>query len=370
MSTVDAKVRDILTAERYEVGLQTGLVAALHKHLMDTIKVTDVSMDMPTTVDEWSTTAKEAFEADGKEIPSLFLARLKRWLAGDANVAAGKASPLKPTTPGVTAGGGGMPGPVAIVAAEIGVSPSEIQDDFDALSITSHTKDKAFADMRSQGMLPSRISGLAMALETGKVHPPSELVGMVYAGDVRATTLVKDARKAKMPLFSKALEDKDLRAVVSHLNALMRDLADHGKMHEAALLSGWFQEWQQMFQGDDKLAIAYLVEYMRVYAGRGLPTPFDYGIMFRVQKSMGGGSNGELEELRKELKSLKGTVNNLTEQCASLKKKAEAASKEIEKLKQSGGNRFKPVANANTVCNKCGKKGHFAADCTAADDDE
>ena len=42
-----------------------------------------------------------------------------------------------------------------------------------------------------------------------------------------------------------------------------------------------------MFEGDEKVLIAYIVEYLRVYPGRGLPVVFDYGIMFRVQKAHG-----------------------------------------------------------------------------------
>jgi len=350
-----------LREECNECELQGVLVEAMADYLLGTLAVKEVPKDLPGTVDEWKATAQEAFlEKHEKDLPAPLEARLKRWLAGRMAKGHGDAVAGSPPLKTFGGAGGATPGPMALIAAELGVTPGQVQDDFDECAISSHTRDKAFSDIKAQGMLPSRILALSVALETGRVHPPSEMVGMVYGCDPRASTLVKDMRKAKIPLLSKALEEKHLPTVVSHINGLLRDLAAHGKMHEAALLSGWFQEWSQMFQGEEKLAISYLGEFLRVYPGRGLPTAFDFSIMFRVQKALGAGGGKEVEELAKELKSLKGTVNNLQEQCASMKKKNEAASRAIENLQRGGGGKA-------VVCHICGKEGHIARNCPSKD---
>ena len=365
MSSTESKVADALAAERNDTSLQGLLASKLAEYLIGTLKVKEVPRDLPETIEEWATAASEAFKGD---LPAPFEARLKRWLAGSEAVKVGPG--LTPPSGLGGAKGGTTPGPLSLVAAELGTTPASIQDDFDKLSITTHTRDKAIADMKSQGMLPTRTFALSVSMETGRVHSVAELAGMTYGSDVRATSLVKDLRKAKIPLLSTALEGGKMTTVLSHLNGLLRDLAAHGQMHEAALLSGWMQEWQQMFSAEDAIAIAYLIEYLRVYPGRGLPTPFDYGIMFRVQKASGTTGSSEVKELAKEVKSMKNTINNLQEQCASLKKKGEASARQLEAVQR---NNRGPGNNPNVVCNHCGEKGHIARFCPNKDtkqDDE
>ena len=352
---VVAKVKLVLCEVRNgDVELMSPLVGKLLAYLLDTLAVREVPKDLPQTAEEWMTAANEAFEDD---LPAPFEARLKRWTAGHS-VPGFSSSPFPKTGIGGL-GGGTTPGvgPYTLIAAELETTPSAIEDDFDKLSITAHTKEKAMADMKAHGMIASRIYALALSIETGRVHPASELVGMIYGGDVRATDLVKAVRKAKIPMLSTALEAKSVPSVVTHINGLLRDLSAHHCMHEAALLSGWMQEWTQMFAGDDKTAIAYLVEYFRVYAGRGLPTPFDLSIMFRVQKNSGGGS-AELAELAKDVKSLKGAVSTLQDQCAAHKKKLEEANKSIVALRRPNA-----AGGGGRTCFICGSKDHIAKNC-------
>ena len=340
-----AAVQAVLVERRNNVELPGGLVEQLTVFAVDTLKVREVAKDLPQSTEEWAAMVEQCYESQGEIVPTMYGLRLKRWCTGGQ-----LGTPPPPSGgPGVKSpGGGAVVSQLDIVAAQLGVTPASIEDDFDVLSITTHTREKAFIDMKAQSMLPCRIFAMSLTLETGRVQPYSEVEGMTYGSDIRATSLVKDLRKAKVPLLSKAVEEKNVASVLSHINGVIRDLSAHHYMNEAALVSGWMQEWTQMFTGDDKMAIAYLTEYFRVYAGRGLPTPFDITIMLRVQKLMGGGSGGssELADMVKEVKSLKGTVSNLQEQCTAHKKKIETATRTIEVLQRRSDRTRGPTAGA------------------------
>ena len=281
-----AAVQAVLVERRNNVELPGGLVEQLTVFAVDTLKVREVAKDLPQSTEEWAAMVEQCYETQGETVPSMYGLRLKRWCTGGQ-----LGTPPPPSGgPGVKSpGGGAVVSQLDIVAAQLGVTPASIEDDFDVLSITTHTREKAFIDMKAQSMLPCRIFAMSLTLETGRVQPYSEVEGMTYGSDIRATSLVKDLRKAKVPLLSKAIEEKNVASVLSHINGVIRDLSAHHYMNEAALVSGWMQEWTQMFTGDDKMAIAYLTEYFRVYAGRGLPTPFDITINASCAKADGWG---------------------------------------------------------------------------------
>ena len=129
MGSAEDKVAAFLEEERNEVVLPTVLVALLKDYLLGTLAVREVPKDLPDTIEAWVESAAEAFEeanGSGAALPAAFANRLKRWLSGTTAKKGGAGSPPPKT-------GGGALGPLALVAAELNVTPAAIQDDFDEL---------------------------------------------------------------------------------------------------------------------------------------------------------------------------------------------------------------------------------------------
>lgn len=358
-SAVEALVELTLDAERHGVYLQGGLVEPLLKHLVHTLNVKRVPRDLPESLEEWMKCAEEAFEADSKELPGAFEVRLRRWVRGDG-LGLGGAASTKEMPPTKSVGGllGGK-GSYDLIGIELGMTSMAVEEQFGEHNIDLHTRPHAVSDMKAQGMSLTQILALTVGLETGKLHPVADVSGFTYGTDIRTCELVTRLKKAGVATLSSLLKEGKVVPVVAHLNSLLRDFSLHGQMREAALLSSWLQEWQQMFVGEETVAIAYLTEYFRTYPGRGLPTEFDFRIFFRVQKAYGASGSEATKEVGKSVKALQGQVSQLQDQCSSYKKKIDLLQ---ESVKRSGGPKGLTGGKVGP-CHICGEMGHLAAAC-------
>ena len=359
-AVIESQLALFLAEERNGTSLPGALVEPLIEHLMERWKVKKVPGDLPEVLEEWLSCATEAFEAKSSTMPSGFEMRLRRYFKGDAGLGllAGK------MTPPPKSGGGPPESAYAVVALEVNSTPGVIEQQFTDHQVNGHTRINAIADMKSEGLTLTQILALSVGLETGKIVPSAEVESMVYGGDVRVCNMVKELRRSEVPTLSSLLKAGKMQPVISHLTALLRDFSLHGLMREAALLSSWMQEWQQMLAGEDTVAIAYLSEYVRTYPGRGLPTEFDFRIYFRVMKGYGASGSEAVKELAKTVKALQGTVGQLTEQCSSHKKKIDGL-----QTKAAGGG-FDRKTGKVGPCHICGKMGHLAKDCPDKEDEE
>ena len=137
-------------------------------------------------------------------------------------------------------------GAAASRALEVNSTPGVIEQQFTDHQVNGHTRINAIADMKSEGLTLTQILALSVGLETGKIVPSAEVESMVYGSDVRVCNMVKELRRSEVPTLSSLLKAGKMQPVISHLTALLRDFSLHGLMREAALLSSWMQEWQQM----------------------------------------------------------------------------------------------------------------------------
>lgn len=365
-AVIEASVDKLLSESRNDVELPGALVASLKEYLLKTLQVKEVSRDAPSSTEEWVNSASEAWElSHSGALPALMASRVKRWaLTETFEVEKSKAPACLPPGLGATA----KASTYDLIASELGVSPAQIHEDFDAHQVSSHTRSVALSDMKAQGMLPSRILGLSLAMETGSARPDSEIVGMGYGNEIGVSSLVKDLRKAGKDILSELLKEGKMHRIQLHLNGVIRDLGVHQRVREVALLSAWMGEWTLMFVNEDAMAVAYLKEYLKIYAGRGLPVEFDFRIYFRAMKAYG--KDGEaFKELAKEVKGLKGNISQLTDQCSSHKAKITQLQSTVDALK-SKVNISEGGGAKGIVCNYCKKKGHFARDCPKKKEDE
>jgi hypothetical protein len=107
----------------------------------------------------------------------------------------------------------------------------------------------------------------------------------------------------------------------------------------------------------------YLKEYLRKYAGRGIPVTVDVLIATRCASTMGGGG-GVSDEKFKEVRDMAKAARAET---ASLKNELNQVKSELNRLKSAGGKggggEGGGSKDANITCNYCKAKGHRWATC-------
>ena len=105
-----------------------------------------------------------------------------------------------------------------------------------------------------------------------------------YASNPRLSEPAKKQRKAGLVTLHGILESKDgnrIQRLSSFFTNLIRDYSEAGCVQEASLLTQLWTE-AQAFGRDEDTICDYLVEYLRKWAGRGIPVPVDVLLAQRV----------------------------------------------------------------------------------------
>ena len=203
------------------------------------------------------------------------------------------------------------------------------------------------------GLSRECIKALALMIETGHIHTPEEVAGEAFGGEPKMTAVAKARRKAGMESLTKLIEAKDGPGIVKHLTDLVRDLSEEGLARQAAIVTGFLMEMQQLFREDHSSMIAYLKMYLRKHKGKAFPVKLDFSVYAQaVATSAGkGGLSEDQKEAIKAGKQATSKIESLTSQLASLKTT-------VAELKKAKGKSTK-------TCNFCGVEGHFADRCKA-----
>ena len=134
-------------------------------------------------------------------------------------------------------------------------------------------------------MSGARIIRLALALELGRLPAIGDVLGVVpYGSNPRLSEPAKRQRKAGLVTLHGILESKEgsrIQKLSSFFTNLIRDYSEAGCVQEASLLTQLWTE-AQAFGRDEDTICEYLVEYLRKWAGRGIPVPVDVLLAQRV----------------------------------------------------------------------------------------
>ena len=171
-----------------------------------------------------------------------------------------------------------------------------------------------------------------------------------------------------MATLTKVLEGSRVRLECqTHFGNLIRDYSEMGQIEEASLITRFWSETQTV-STDDRVVGDYLREFLRKYAGRGIPEILDLAIATRVtgMRGTGGVTAEQLRDVMAVAKAAKNEVIELKREISSLKSEIRRAPKG-----PGGGDK----EQRGPQCHKCGEFGHIARNCTnkdkkASDDDE
>ena len=105
-------------------------------------------------------------------------------------------------------------------------------------------------DKETMGLTGEQITALALSIETGQVQTPEDVVGVPFGTDPKLTDTAKARRKAGMDSLSQLLSAKDASGILKHLTDLIRDLTEAGLGRQAALVTAFLMEMQQLFRND------------------------------------------------------------------------------------------------------------------------
>ena len=346
-------ITQYLSAEKGGLVLGEGLVVVIRTYLLEVALVKDIkevkSADLlDVAADAWSSVN------DGASIPKLHLNALKKWVKGVVSKDSDSVS--------VRSGKG-----------HGHVDSDDNDDDDDELfgEASPSTRDLVMLseDKARQGLSGMNLLRLAVALELGRVPAMGDVAGKVcYKSDMRMSEAAKRQVKAGVVTLSKILSAKDTsmrRELQSHFGSLIREFSEMSLIKEASLITQWWSETQTI-SSEDKIMCEYITEYLRKYAGRGLPEVVDIVIATRVSGSRAGG--GVSQEVVKELVSQ--AKNSLKSQLDTMKSELANLKSELGRVK-SGANASNTADKlAGVKCHKCGEFGHLARNCPKKKEDK
>ena len=197
----------------------------------------------------------QAVEAENKDIKPVLGDLFFRWLNNNPAV---KPLTTQASPPTVDMGGGKAAGKHGA-----GLAITEASSELDSIAGTLNKTECAC---------------LALSLETGHVHILEDVADMPYGTNPQLSAVAKARRKAGLDSLSKFIEKKDGQGVVRHFTDLIRDLSESGHTAQAALVTSFLMETQQLFRDDSSTMITYLQLYLRKYMGKGVPVKFDFSL--------------------------------------------------------------------------------------------
>ena len=370
-------ITDALAERRNGAALPMVVRAILEEYLTSYVLV-EKAEELPDDAESWYETALEAWaKGRGGQMPYFVQKSVAKW-AGVVDHASHPAqtSPPSPVEKSSEEGvGAGSTGKVA----------SGMDDDplLEGISVSGSDKEKALEDFRNQGLSGVRVLALCAGLQLGTVFPIAEVStsSLVYGGNPMLMDQVKMSRKAGVDTLGEIIKSKDKMKLTTHLNGLLREYNQKKNCtQEVAILSQWKDETLAHFEGNSDFLWLYLAEYLKKYAGRGLPTIFDTSIAWRVtmNSSAKGAESEELKAAKKEAAAAKEAAAQNARELKEAMGSFKSLRNELQQLRNSvktpqppggkgkGGGRG-GASNSN-VCWHCGEEGHQAKDCPNKDE--
>ena len=320
----------------------------------------EVRANLPEAGDDWVTMFEEAWKEAGKKaMPNYIAVRNREWAGVPIEVPKPppplSGFPLPMFGGGDSGGGAGhSAGPKSLPALG---SDGFLTEAMHGLNVSDHDLNKAMDDIKSQRISGLRILALSLALVSGRVHPAGESADFRYGSDMRLCQLVRQQRKAGVSSLDDVLKGKNKRELATHFTRLAKEYNNRHMIEEATLVSQFWAETSSSFEGDDTGLFVYVSEWMRSYAGRGIPKLLDTDLILRHRniKVEGGVSSNDVKELKDTIKSLKAKV----EESAAESKRVQTRLQKVE----SG----KPAADpGKKSCFICGGD-HLARNCPDKD---
>ena len=311
-------VKALVSEMRNHVKLHPVMVASASVYLAELAHGAEdaemVKANLPEAAGDWVSMFEEAWKEAGRlAMPSYISVRNREWSGVPSSVPKPPPPPpglLLPTSGWEESGGGAGPSLGVRSLPALG-SDGFLTEAMYGLNVSDHDINKAMDDIRTQRISGLRILALSLALVSGRVHPAGESAEFRYGSDMRLCQLVRQQRKAGVSSLDDVLKAKNKRELATHFTRLAKEYNNRHMIEEATLVSQFWAETSSSFEGDDAGLFVYVAEWMRTYAGRGIPSLLDTDLILRHRnlKPEGGVSSTEVNELKSTIKSMKAKMD-------------------------------------------------------------